>query len=67
MGWPPTPRPDAATGALAALVEDLLAQRQEARARRDFAAADAVRDRLTAAGVSVEDTPDGPTWSLKDG
>ena len=40
---------------------------QEARARRDFATADAVRDRLTAAGVSVEDTPDGPTWSLKDG
>jgi cysteinyl-tRNA synthetase len=25
-----------------------------------------VRDRLTAAGVSVEDSPDGPTWSLKD-
>jgi cysteinyl-tRNA synthetase len=57
---------DAATSALAALVEDLLAQRQEARTRRDFAAADEVRDRLTAAGVSVEDSPDGPTWSLKD-
>jgi cysteinyl-tRNA synthetase len=57
---------DAASGALTALVEDLLAQRQEARARRDFAAADEVRDRLTAAGVSVEDSPDGPTWSLKD-
>ena len=47
-------------------VGDLLAQRQEARARRDFAVADTVRDRLTAAGVSVEDSPDGPTWSLKD-
>ena len=57
---------DAATGALTALVEDLLAQRQEARSRRDFATADEVRDRLTAAGVSVEDSPDGPTWSLKD-
>ncbi|HYH32399.1 MAG TPA: cysteine--tRNA ligase [Pseudonocardia sp.] len=56
----------AATGALTALVEDLLAQRQQARARRDFAAADEVRNRLTAAGVSVEDSPDGPTWSLKD-
>jgi cysteinyl-tRNA synthetase len=58
---------DTATGALGALVEDLLVQRQEARARRDFAAADEVRNRLTAAGVSVEDSPDGPTWSLKDG
>lgn len=57
---------DAATSALAALVEDVLAQRQEARARRDFAAADELRGRLTAAGVSVEDGPDGPTWSLKD-
>jgi cysteinyl-tRNA synthetase len=55
-----------ANGALTALVEDLLAQRQEARSRRDFAAADEVRNRLTAAGVSVEDSPDGPTWSLKD-
>ncbi len=55
---------DAAGGALAALVEDLLAHREEARARRDFAAADDVRHRLTAAGVSVEDSPDGPTWSL---
>ncbi|MFC4946798.1 cysteine--tRNA ligase [Pseudonocardia sp. GCM10023141] len=58
---------DAATVALTALVEDLLAQRQDARASKDFAAADEVRDRLTAAGVSVEDSPDGPTWSLKDG
>jgi cysteinyl-tRNA synthetase len=65
--WTAGPREDdAATTALAALVGDLLAQRQEARARRDFAVADGVRDRLTAAGVSVEDSPDGPTWSLKD-
>ena len=57
---------DAASAALAALVEDLLAHRQEARARRDFAAADELRSRLTAVGVAVEDSPDGPTWSLKD-
>jgi len=56
---------DTATAALAALVEDLLVQRQEARAGRDFATADQVRDRLTAAGIFVEDSPDGPTWSLK--
>jgi cysteinyl-tRNA synthetase len=66
--WTAGPREDsAATSALSALVDDLLGQRQEARARRDFAAADRIRDRLTAAGVSVEDSPDGPTWSLKDG
>ena len=65
--WSAGPREDdPATTALAALVGDLLAQRQEARDRRDFAVADGVRDRLTAAGVSVEDSPDGPTWSLKD-
>jgi cysteinyl-tRNA synthetase len=52
--------------ALSVLVEDLLQQRQEARARRDFAAADTVRDVLLAAGVTVDDTPDGPTWTLKE-
>ena len=57
---------DAAATALAVVVGDLLSQRQEARAARDFAAADGIRSRLTAAGVSVEDSPDGPTWSLKD-
>jgi cysteinyl-tRNA synthetase len=55
---------DAARTALGALVGDLLATRQKARAERDFAAADEVRDRLTAAGVTVEDGPGGSTWSL---
>jgi cysteinyl-tRNA synthetase len=57
----------AAVRALSSLVDDLLAQRDEARARRDFAAADAIRARLLAAGVIVEDTRDGATWTLKDG
>lgn len=57
---------DAATAALSSLVGDLLAQRGEARAQRDFGTADAVRDRLTAAGILVEDGPDGAAWSLKD-
>ena len=64
--WAATTSHDAATSALAALVDDLLAQRQDARSARDFATADGIRGRLTAAGVSVEDSPDGPTWSLKD-
>ncbi|MFP4312135.1 MAG: hypothetical protein ACLFS9_09190, partial [Nitriliruptoraceae bacterium] len=47
---------------LEALVDALLEQRAAARAARDFAAADAIRDQLTAAGVVVEDRPDGPRW-----
>ena len=46
------------------LIGALLEQRQEARARKDFAAADALRDRLKAAGVAVEDTPAGPRWEI---
>ena len=54
---------DPARSLLATLVEALLEQRQLARERRDWAAADAVRDRLKAAGVEVEDTAAGPRWS----
>jgi cysteinyl-tRNA synthetase len=46
------------------LVSLALDQRQAARARKDFAAADAIRDQLTALGVTVEDTPQGPRWEL---
>lgn len=52
--------------ALAVLVEELLEQRQRARKDRDFAAADALRDRLHAAGIAVEDTPDGPLWTFRE-
>ncbi|MBW8487390.1 cysteine--tRNA ligase [Actinomadura parmotrematis] len=48
-----------------ALVAVALEQRQAARARKDYAAADAVRDGLSAAGIVVEDTPHGPRWELK--
>jgi cysteinyl-tRNA synthetase len=46
------------------LVRLALEQRQAARARKDFSAADAIRDQLTALGVVVEDTPQGPRWEL---
>jgi len=54
-------------GVLDALVKVALEQRQSARERKDFAAADAVRDQLKGAGVLVEDTPQGPRWTLADG
>jgi cysteinyl-tRNA synthetase len=65
--WPPDWATAAAadlTPVLDALVRVALEQREAARARKDYAAADAIRDRLTAAGVVVEDTAEGPRWSL---
>jgi cysteinyl-tRNA synthetase len=47
-----------------ALVALALEQRTQARARKDWAAADSVRDQLRQAGIVVEDTPHGPRWSL---
>ncbi len=46
------------------LVTVALEQRQAARARKDYAAADEIRTRLAAIGILVEDTPAGPRWTL---
>jgi cysteinyl-tRNA synthetase len=46
------------------LVELALEQRAQARGRKDWAAADLVRDQLKNAGVQVEDTPAGPRWTV---
>ncbi|HWS58700.1 MAG TPA: cysteine--tRNA ligase [Actinotalea sp.] len=54
----------AALDALDVLVQAELTVRATARAARDWAAADAVRDRLTAAGIAVQDSPTGARWSL---
>ena len=63
--WPSSGGGDARlTSAVDALVSGLLQQRAEARAAKDFAAADAIRDRIKAAGIEIEDTPSGPKWSL---
>lgn len=43
-------------------IEALLIQREEARAARDFSAADGIRDKLSSAGISIEDGPDGTRW-----
>jgi cysteinyl-tRNA synthetase len=47
-----------------ALVALALEQRQAARARKDWAAADAIRNQLRSAGVLVEDTPNGSRWTI---
>jgi cysteinyl-tRNA synthetase len=43
-------------------IEVLIGNRNAARASKDFAAADAIRDELAAAGIQIEDGPDGTTW-----
>lgn len=60
----PSAATDKLTHAVDVLVAGLLDQRAEARAAKDFAAADAIRDRIKAAGIDIEDTPTGPQWSI---
>lgn len=50
--------------ALDSLVSAEIEARQAARAAKDFATADAIRDRFAAAGIAVEDTPDGARWTI---
>jgi cysteinyl-tRNA synthetase len=52
-------------GVVDALVALALDQRTAARTRKDWAAADAVRDQLKTAGIVVEDTPSGPRWTVE--
>ncbi|NYI79498.1 cysteine--tRNA ligase [Nocardioides panzhihuensis] len=52
------------TGALDVLVRGVLDERAQARAAKDWARADAMRDRLKEAGIEIEDTPEGPKWSV---
>ena len=56
---------DPSSRALTGLVERLIEDREKARKSRDFAAADRIRDELTAAGISIEDTPSGSHWSIE--
>lgn len=44
-------------------VEELIKQRTEARENRDFATADAIRDKLKEMGITLEDTPQGVKWT----
>ncbi|MDP4199167.1 MAG: cysteine--tRNA ligase [Bacteroidota bacterium] len=47
------------------VIQLLIRQRKDARARRDFAASDAIRNELDAAGIILEDNKEGTTWRLK--
>jgi cysteinyl-tRNA synthetase len=46
-------------------VEQLIAEREEARAAKDYAKSDEIRDKLAAMNIVVEDSADGATWRLK--
>jgi cysteinyl-tRNA synthetase len=59
------PKGDAGSGAReSALIRLLLALRNEARARKDFALSDSIRSRLTEIGVVLEDGKEGTTWKI---
>ena len=49
--------------AMDGLIKLALEQREAARDRKDFKAADQIRDQITALGITVEDTSNGPRWS----
>jgi cysteinyl-tRNA synthetase len=64
-GWPTAGGSDSRlTEAVDVLVQGLLGQRADARAAKDWARADQIRDQIKAAGIEVEDTPAGPVWTL---
>ncbi|MGL3151428.1 cysteine--tRNA ligase [Microbacterium sp. A82] len=54
----------AEASALDALVQAMITQRAQARADKDWAAADRIRDAIAAAGITLEDTPAGTHWSI---
>lgn len=53
-----------ATTALDTLIRTMITQRAEARASQDWPAADRIRDAIAAAGITLEDSPDGTHWSI---
>ena len=50
---------------LDAEIEELIAKRQEARANKDWATADRIRDELKGRGIILKDTPQGVTWTME--
>jgi cysteinyl-tRNA synthetase len=54
-----------ATKALDGLIHHLLREREDARSRKDFTTADRIRDSFQDLGITIEDGPDGPRWSIQ--
>ena len=63
--WTRTATSDDLTPVVDRLVTTLLTERAEARAAKDWPRADAIRDALAQAGLTITDTPDGARWSLE--
>ncbi len=63
--WAHSAATDDLTPVVDGLVAHLLGQRTAARAAKDWAAADAIRDTLAALGLTIDDTPSGPRWNLE--
>ena len=55
------------SAALEGLMQLVMAQRTDARARKDFATSDAIRDTLAGLGISIDDTAAGPRWTYREG
>ena len=55
-------QPEGAVDIDEAMIESLIQQRIEARAAKDFAEADRIRDELAAQGIVLEDSGDGTEW-----
>ncbi|WP_029137590.1 cysteine--tRNA ligase [Nakamurella lactea] len=64
-GSTPSQGTTALAEALDSLISGMLEERQQARAAKDFAAADRIRDRLSTAGIQVEDASSGSTWLIE--
>ena len=69
LGCDPYDEVFASTGGVSdEIIDGLIAlaldQRTQARARKDFAASDAIRDQIAQLGITIEDTPDGSRWTI---
>ena len=63
-GWKTRSTSGASTEVIDGLIALALEQREAARARKDFSTSDSIRDHISGLGITLEDTPSGPRWSI---